>query len=469
MRVLPINEDRIARLRDFGLSEYAARAYLALLDLGLTEARDVSALSKVPTSKIYHVLDQLHDKGLVMVLPEFPKKYAPVPFGEYLDKLQRDHEEAALGIERDREELTSLFSVTGEVTGAERGGFTVIRGRRNVLSKINELVASATTDLFALGSRGMTLRIDSFADALRGAEANGTRIRLLLSVEEEGAEALAPVEAFADVRVRSLEDWMEATHVAIAVADNLQAIIVHFSPDDGNPYQGKDVAIFTDHPPMVATMRALLEPYWSRAPTLAARRGEAEEGRVPEATRFYGTQGEAHAALEEALARGARECRYVNPHPVDGLSTLGRGLMERVLATVERARLLLNVHSAEFAAEVQRLMSAHSNLEVRHVEAPVVARYAALDEREAFISLVRPPVIAGFTEGVDAATARDLIVHTSHALSVKSVVATFEEAWAGARPLALRANELSGARSADSADDAVSLTPRPGGNLRKPS
>ena len=182
---MPVTEDRIGKLREFGLSEYAARAYLALLDLGLTEAREVSTLSKVPTSKIYHILEQLHEKGLVIILPEFPKKYAPVPFNEYLDKLQRDHEEAARAIDRDRDDLVKIFSVMGDVEIGDRGSFTVIRGRRNSLDKIAELIAGSSRDLFVLGSRGLAARCEYFADELRRASERGVRLRFTLPVFPE--------------------------------------------------------------------------------------------------------------------------------------------------------------------------------------------------------------------------------------------------------------------------------------------
>src|SRR5438552_18152006 len=137
---VPITPERLSRLREFGLSEYAARAYLALLDLGVAEARDVSTLSKVPQAKIYHVLEQLHEKGLAVILPEFPKKYAPVPFPEYLDRLHEEHARAADAISRDREVLAEMFRVMGDTEMGNRGFFTVIRGRRNVMSKLGEML-----------------------------------------------------------------------------------------------------------------------------------------------------------------------------------------------------------------------------------------------------------------------------------------------------------------------------------------
>ncbi len=430
----------MSRLRDFGLSEYAARAYLALLDLGLTEARDVSTLSKVPTSKIYHILDQLHEKGLVIVLPEFPKKYAPVPFDDYLEKLRRGHEEAALSIERERDDLAALFSVLGDVAAMDRGNFTVIRGRRNVLAKYTEIMATATREILGLGSRGIPHRVDAVADALERARARGVRARMLVPVEEATLAALGALEGVADVRVRELDDWKEATHVDVCVADHAQAIIIHFSPDDGNPYQGKDVAIHTDHQAMVATLRALLEPHYARATTLAARRVEISEGRLPEFTRFYDSEPAAGEAFRTAMARGCRECRYAGP--VEDSPERG-GAIGTMLGPGVHGRLLTDAADVDRARSVARALAAAPNLEARHHELSLGARFAVIDEREAFFSVARPDAPAA-----PAGAFQHLVVHTSNPPTVRSLAVSFEEMWSAGRPLAVRLRELESSRPA---------------------
>src|SRR5438874_9854540 len=172
---VPITPERLSRLREFGLSEYAARAYLALLDLGVAEARDVSTLSKVPQAKSYHVLAQLHEKGLAVILPEFPKKYAPVPFPEYLDRLHDEHERQAESIDRDREVLAEMFRVIGDADVGNRGFFTVVRGRRNVLAKIAEMLTDAHSDVLVLGTAGLAVRHESLKTEVQEARRRGVR------------------------------------------------------------------------------------------------------------------------------------------------------------------------------------------------------------------------------------------------------------------------------------------------------
>lgn len=262
---MPITEDRVARLREFGLSEYAARAYLALLDLGVSEASEISKLTKVPTSKIYHVLEQLHEKGLVEILPEFPKKYAPVAFVEFLEKVRREHADAVSQIERERDDLSTLFSVVGNVEIGDRGNFTVVRGRRNVLEKTSEIIDEAKESILVVGTAGTAERDLHHREEIRRARARGVAVRYLLPLGDEGVETFRGLSALVEIRDRDVGGAPRGVGVGIVVADGRQAFIVNYLPDDASVYSGKDVGIFTDHAAIVAALEAILGPAWSRA------------------------------------------------------------------------------------------------------------------------------------------------------------------------------------------------------------
>lgn len=250
---MPLTPERIGRLREFGLSEYAARSYLALLDLGVTEARDISALSKVPASKIYHVLEQLHDKGLVTILPEFPRKYAPVPFGDYLRRLHEEHEAEAAAIRRDLDRLAATFAVVGETAGGDRGTASLARGRRNVLHHLFDVCAGAQQDLLLLLPSGLAAEPRAWGAALDAAQAHGIRPRVM---------AASPPSAGAD--------WRRGPDLLgpgglLALADGRRALVAHLLPDDGHLTDGSDTALVVDQEGLGPMLAALAEVHWSNA------------------------------------------------------------------------------------------------------------------------------------------------------------------------------------------------------------
>ena len=76
-------EEEIKRTRsllmNMGLNEYQASALAHLILLGETKATTLSKTSKVPSARIYGVLDQLAKMGLVTMRPGRPILYKPQP------------------------------------------------------------------------------------------------------------------------------------------------------------------------------------------------------------------------------------------------------------------------------------------------------------------------------------------------------------------------------------------------------
>ncbi len=60
----------ISKLSEIGLSEYEAKAYLALIAQNPATAYEIGKSSGIPSSKIYEVLAKLSEKGMIQVLNE---------------------------------------------------------------------------------------------------------------------------------------------------------------------------------------------------------------------------------------------------------------------------------------------------------------------------------------------------------------------------------------------------------------
>ena len=60
-----MNEDIFDNLTKIGLGKNEAEVYVALLELKESKAGPLSKQSKVPTSHIYPILNDLYEKGLI--------------------------------------------------------------------------------------------------------------------------------------------------------------------------------------------------------------------------------------------------------------------------------------------------------------------------------------------------------------------------------------------------------------------
>ena len=74
-------------LINMGLNEYQASALAYLFLLGETKATTLSKTSKVPSARIYGILDQLAKMGLVTMKPGRPVLYSPRPLEDIASSL----------------------------------------------------------------------------------------------------------------------------------------------------------------------------------------------------------------------------------------------------------------------------------------------------------------------------------------------------------------------------------------------
>jgi len=71
--------DAIDQLEALGLSAYAARTFVGLVQLGTGTAKSVSQTVDVPRTRVYDAVEELADRGLVSVEETTPKRFSSVP------------------------------------------------------------------------------------------------------------------------------------------------------------------------------------------------------------------------------------------------------------------------------------------------------------------------------------------------------------------------------------------------------
>ncbi|HWH08393.1 MAG TPA: helix-turn-helix domain-containing protein [Candidatus Thermoplasmatota archaeon] len=256
--------ERIARLRAFGLSDYASRAYLALLELGETEARDVSVRAGVPLAKIYQTLDQLQQRGFAVAQPTMPKRYAPVPIAEVLAKQRERHLEQVRELAHAEEELCEMFPVAPREAVSDRGSIVVVKGRQENVQALRKAVARAREDVLLAPSAGWLHRRRLHLDLLAEASARGVRVRLLLLDVPGVEEALADLGGAA---VRLREAGLEgAGATSLVFVDGRAALVTHHMPDDASTARGKDVGIYVEEAGVVRALQSVVEASWAAAP-----------------------------------------------------------------------------------------------------------------------------------------------------------------------------------------------------------
>ncbi len=84
-------ESVVEKLQRVGLTEYEAKAYLALLETHLSTATQASEKSRVPRTKIYQVLESLQRKGWVRIYSGVPLLFKAVEPAGVFEKVKEDY------------------------------------------------------------------------------------------------------------------------------------------------------------------------------------------------------------------------------------------------------------------------------------------------------------------------------------------------------------------------------------------
>jgi len=84
-------ESVIEKLLRVGLTEYEAKAYLALLKTHMSTATQVSEKARIPRTKIYIVLESLKEKGWVQVYSGVPLLFRAVEPLKIFEKVKEDY------------------------------------------------------------------------------------------------------------------------------------------------------------------------------------------------------------------------------------------------------------------------------------------------------------------------------------------------------------------------------------------
>lgn len=273
-----MDPERIDRLRSFGLSDSAARAYLALLELGFTEARDVSRLARIPLAKVYQTLDQLQERGLVSVHPTSPRRYEPVGFDAFLAKLRERHLLEARALETAAPDLVPLFRMTGAARLADRGGIRVVKGRAEALDAFRTALGKAERSVLHVPSANWQRRSVYTRPLLEAAEARGLHVRVLALLSDTAAATTLP--DVRNLRIRPPQN-ASADSVEMAFFDDTKALLVHYVPDDASTTRGKDIGLVVDEQALAHAIQSPVEARWTQGVPHArvryARDGDGDE------------------------------------------------------------------------------------------------------------------------------------------------------------------------------------------------
>jgi sugar-specific transcriptional regulator TrmB len=254
-----MSEDDISKLMDFGLTSLQSRAYLALLRLGTARASQVSSTIGIVRPEAYRVLRELSLKGLVERNPGLPSTYTARPPKEGVSSLLHAYTQKVSHLEQKKLNLIHcLSSYTSRVEAEPRQRFSVVIGGANVISKMEEMIATAKSDCVGIMSRHGLRRLNrEWASAAK----RDVRVRLIAEID---ASNIANADLLSrHIELRRSRDVL----ICFKIVDKKEMVLgPPVTDEEASRRDWREDDLWTNNLKFIGGMHALFERLWKTSP-----------------------------------------------------------------------------------------------------------------------------------------------------------------------------------------------------------
>lgn len=137
-----VEESLFVKLQNFGLNKYEAKAYVALLSTGTSNAYNVSKTSGIPRARIYDTLEVLANRGIVMLeeSSDGTKNYTALPASVFLEQAREKWTNTYDNVEKQLKAIESQDRKDDTYVSTVRGEKNILAFCRNLIRDAKEKV-----------------------------------------------------------------------------------------------------------------------------------------------------------------------------------------------------------------------------------------------------------------------------------------------------------------------------------------
>lgn len=255
-------DERLSICVSLGLSNWEARTYLAVLDLGEAKASEIASEARISRGRIYDILERLRAKGVVDAIPTNPRSFRGVPPGRLIEQHQFELRLQAEELARMGEVLRARPTRHASRVMHDRTQVALLQGRKAALSKFREFVDSATREIVGYTSESCVTRQAKFVIPIYQMKVKqGVDIRLAVNVTHENVAAVRVLERYVRMRHHQLGNRV----LTAVVVDQRLGLIIHWNPDDDNLVQGDDLGIASEDAGFSEALRTAVLDHWEHS------------------------------------------------------------------------------------------------------------------------------------------------------------------------------------------------------------
>ncbi len=262
-----LTKEILTALSELGLNNYEAKVYLTLITEGISTAKNISDITAIPYGKVYEIINVLASKGFVITLPTKPMKCQAVSPKNSISTLKKNYQERIEKFETAvLKNLEPIFTKNKKFTDPQ-GIFWVMKGRRNINKKIEDMIGKAKKQICIFTSENGLKRLGFHKDILEETSKNKIKILVAGNISKNN---------FEDVRHLNFCEFRHLDYVPCHFfsIDRKECMMIEPMPDDEDFVYGRDVAALVSNSCFTEFLEDSFMSTFSRAQILDKRLDE---------------------------------------------------------------------------------------------------------------------------------------------------------------------------------------------------
>lgn len=361
-------EKVLKTLEDLGFTQSDARVYIFLSKRGPQKGSVIAKFLKIPRQTLYFTITNLQKKGLVTASLQRPAKFSVVPFDKVLDMFVKAKLEEAQRMQINKNELLSDWqSIALPETEETSAKFTVIEGRNNIYSKIQQMLEETERKVDFITNVTGLLRADEFGlfDATLSL-ATKIKVRFLTEISEKNISNLKilynkKLNSRLNIEGR-IPDLGSNLFPSMVIRDDAEVLFLITSKEDSSVPIQDNLCLWTNCKSLVQAFRGIFEELWDNSTDIQKKIVEIETGEPSPKTCIIKDMNNARKRFEEVVNSAKQEILVVTSA---GLIKFWKNIVQKE-SPVERdvATKIMAPITSDNLSVVQEMLKCCS---VRHV------------------------------------------------------------------------------------------------------
>jgi len=280
-------------LKDFKLTENESKVYVFLAKSGSQRAYSISRSLSMHKAQVYRILKNLESRCMVDLTLEKPARYTAVPFEKLIELLIKTKKNDISFLEDNKNELlTQWRSINLQESPPPVERFAVIEGRKNIYSKILQMVKEWKRELLVVTTNHGVIQADQagiikagiakaeLIQATEREDITSARARVLTHVSNENIEIIRQSskmvsENHLNVEVRDINSSLKL-YPHFYIIDEAEAFFFITLDGDSSLTSRQETGLWTNSEAFVCTLKAFFEELWHHATDVNERIFEIE-------------------------------------------------------------------------------------------------------------------------------------------------------------------------------------------------